>query len=92
MAEKLGVSQTDLAYAWVLRNPYVGTALTGASRPEQVYESVMALDAVKLLTDEAMGEIEQILHNRAVEAVRKTCIDMDSSDELPRADRVVWIH
>jgi aryl-alcohol dehydrogenase-like predicted oxidoreductase len=72
VAEKLGVSLTVLAYAWVLRNPHVSTALTGASKPEQVYESVKALGAVKLLTDEVMGEIEAILQNRPAEVARKT--------------------
>jgi aryl-alcohol dehydrogenase-like predicted oxidoreductase len=42
------------------------------SKPEQACESVKALDAVKLLADEAMSEIEQILQNKPVEVVAKT--------------------
>jgi aryl-alcohol dehydrogenase-like predicted oxidoreductase len=71
VAKKLGISQSTLAYAWVLKNKNVSTAITGASRPEQVYESVKALDAVKLLTDEVMEEIEKILGNKPVEMTRR---------------------
>lgn len=52
--------------------PYVSTVLTVASKPEQVCESAKALDAVKLLVDEVMSEIEQILQNKPVEVVTKT--------------------
>ena len=44
IADKLGITQTILAYAWVLRNKNVSSAITRASQPEQVYESVKALD------------------------------------------------
>lgn len=64
IADKLGVSQAQLAYAWVLRNKHVSSAITGASRPEQVYEAVGSLDKVKLLTDEVMEEIEKVLDNK----------------------------
>jgi voltage-dependent potassium channel beta subunit len=64
IADKLGITQTILAYAWVLRNKNVSSAITGASRPEQVYESVKALDVYKLLTDDVMEEIDSILNNK----------------------------
>jgi aryl-alcohol dehydrogenase-like predicted oxidoreductase len=64
IAKKLGISQSTLAYAWVLKNKNVSTAITGASKPEQVYESVKAIDAYKKLTDEVMEEIEKILGNK----------------------------
>jgi aryl-alcohol dehydrogenase-like predicted oxidoreductase len=51
------LTQTNLAYAWVLRNLYVDTALTGASRPEQVYECVKAMDALKLLMNEVKADL-----------------------------------
>lgn len=42
-----GLTMSQLALAWVLRRPEVSSALTGASRPEQVKENVRA-SGVKL--------------------------------------------
>ena len=50
--------------AWVLKNPHVASAITGASRPEQVWDSVKAIDAVPKLTQEVMDEIDQVLGNK----------------------------
>lgn len=64
IADKLGIKQSTLALAWVLKNPNVSSAIIGASSPEQVYENIRAIEAQKLLTDEIMEEIEQALQNR----------------------------
>lgn len=64
IADKLGISQGTLAMAWVLKNPHVASAITGASRPEQVYDSVKAIDAISKLTQEVMDEIDQVLSNK----------------------------
>ncbi len=50
IAADLGISMTQLALAWVLREPNLATAITGASRPEQVFENAAA-SGIKL--DEA---------------------------------------
>ncbi|KAH6683195.1 putative voltage-gated K channel beta subunit [Halenospora varia] len=71
VAEKLGVSQANLAMAWVLRNKNVSSAITGASRPEQVYESVNALTVVEKLTPEILEEIDGILANKPAVMVRR---------------------
>ena len=64
VAKKVGVSQSQLALAWVLKNPNVSSAIIGASSPEQVYENVAAVAAVAKLTPEIMEEIEGILNNK----------------------------
>jgi aryl-alcohol dehydrogenase-like predicted oxidoreductase len=64
VAEKLEISQATLAMAWVLKNKRVSSAITGASRPEQVYDSVKALSAVEKLTPEVLEEIDGILGNK----------------------------
>ncbi len=64
IAEKLGMTQAQLAYAWVLRNERVCSAITGASRPEQIYEAVAAVGMVELLTEEVVAEIEVVLGNK----------------------------
>lgn len=52
----------QLAIAWVLRNPNVAAALVGASRPEQLADTVKAsgvtLDADTLAAiDTALGDV-----------------------------------
>lgn len=64
VAEKLGTSQARLAMAWVLKNPNVSSAITGASRPEQIYDSVKSLELLPKMTDEVMQEIDEILGNK----------------------------
>lgn len=71
VADKLGVSQAILAYAWVLKNPNVASAITGASRVEQVYEAVRSLDAIEKLTPEVMKEIDDILGNKPEPLVKR---------------------
>lgn len=71
IAKKLDITQSTLAYAWVLKNKNVSSAITGASRPEQVYESVKAVAAYHKLTPEIMEEIEAILGNKPIEMTKR---------------------
>ena len=64
IADRLKCDTAALALAWVVRNPKVSSAITGASRPEQVVKSVKALEVVPKLTDEIMAEIDGILDNK----------------------------
>lgn len=61
IAEQAGLSMPQLAIAWVLQNPNVAAALVGASRPEQLADTVKAsgvkLDADTMTAiDEALGD------------------------------------
>jgi voltage-dependent potassium channel beta subunit len=71
IADKLDISQATLAMAWVLSNKNVSSAITGASRPEQVYDSVKALEAVPKLTPEVLKEIDEILGNKPTPMTRR---------------------
>ncbi|EHK96211.1 putative Voltage-gated potassium channel subunit beta-1 [Glarea lozoyensis 74030] len=71
IADKLEVTQAALALAWVLRNKNVSSAITGASRPEQVYESAKAFAVVKKLTPEILDEIDVVLGNKPPVLVRR---------------------
>lgn len=71
IADKLNISQATLAMAWVLSNKKVSSAITGASRPEQIYDSVKALAAVEKLTPELLKEIDDILDNKPAVMVRR---------------------
>ncbi|EGX45397.1 hypothetical protein TWF173_011062 [Orbilia oligospora] len=64
IADKLGCNCAQLALAWVLKNDHVSSAITGASRPEQIYDSVKALAILPKLSDALLGEIDEIWQNR----------------------------
>ena len=61
LADQAGLSMAQMAVAWVLGNPNVSAAIVGASRPEQLTDSVRAsgvtLDAdLRAAIDEVLGE------------------------------------
>ena len=62
LADRLGVSTSQLAIAWCAANPNVSSVILGASRVEQVHENLGALDALAQLTPEVMDEIVGIIH------------------------------
>lgn len=64
VAEGLGMSLTQLAIAWCLRNPNVSTVILGASKPEQIRENAGALDQAERLEPEVVERIEAVLGNR----------------------------
>ncbi|GAA1701079.1 aldo/keto reductase family protein [Microbacterium sediminicola] len=64
IAAEAGLTMPQLAIAWVLQNPNVAAALVGASRPEQLEDSVKAsgvvLDAdVMTAIDAALGPVAE---------------------------------
>ena len=63
IAKRRGQSLAQMALAWALRDKRVTSALIGASRPEQVIDSVRALDKLAF-TPEELKEID----GHAVEA------------------------
>lgn len=71
IAEKLGSDMATLALAWVIKNPNVSTAITGASKVEQITKSVKAIDLVSKLTPEIMDEIDKILDNKPEAMTRR---------------------
>ena len=60
IAKELGCSLPQLALAWCLKNPFVSTVITGASRVEQVHENMKAADVVDAITPEIMERIDVI--------------------------------
>jgi aryl-alcohol dehydrogenase-like predicted oxidoreductase len=59
IADEAGLTLSQLAIAWVLQNPNVSSAITGASRPEQVTENVKAA-GVKL-EEGVLKQIDEVL-------------------------------
>lgn len=60
IAKELGCTLSQFALAWCLKNPYVSTVITGASRVEQVHENMKASDVVDKITPEMMERIDEI--------------------------------
>jgi aryl-alcohol dehydrogenase-like predicted oxidoreductase len=59
IADELGITMAQLALAWVLREPNVASAITGASRPEQVEQNAAASGIE--LDDETIEAIDDAL-------------------------------
>jgi len=61
IADRLGCTRAQLAIAWCIKNPHVSSAITGATRAEQVKENLGALQVLPKLGDSVMHEIESLL-------------------------------
>jgi aryl-alcohol dehydrogenase-like predicted oxidoreductase len=59
IADDLGLSMAALAVAWVLQNDNVGSAIIGASRPEQVVDNVKAAGVT--LSGDVLARIDDVL-------------------------------
>lgn len=64
LAKELGTSLPKLAIAWCLKNPNVSTVILGASKVEQLEETLQSWEIVPLLTPEIESRIEEILQNK----------------------------
>lgn len=60
LAKELDCKLSQLALAWCLKNPFVSTVITGASRMEQVHENMQASEIVPKLTPEILERIDAI--------------------------------
>lgn len=60
LAQERGQSLAQMAIAWVLRHDAVTTALVGASRPEQIENSVGVIQNL-VFSDDELDKIEDIL-------------------------------
>lgn len=67
LANDLQTTLPKLAIAWVLKNQYVSTAILGASKPEQLQETLTSVDLLPKMSQEVMDKIELILNNKPVQ-------------------------
>ena len=69
LAEEAGMTMTTLAVAWVLANPAITAPIIGASRPDQLADSLAAVDAK--MTPELKKKLDELTVGwRAVDAER----------------------
>ena len=62
IADDLGLTMAQMALAWALQEENVASAITGASRPDQIDENVAASgvaidDGVMAMIDDALGDV-----------------------------------
>ena len=67
LAADLGVSQAQMAIAWILRRKVISSVITGATNLNQLEENLAATDALPLLTEDVIAHIDEILGNHPVE-------------------------
>jgi voltage-dependent potassium channel beta subunit len=60
ITKELDSTLSQLALAWCVKNPFVSTVITGASRVEQVHENMKAADVIEKITPEIMARIDEI--------------------------------
>jgi voltage-dependent potassium channel beta subunit len=60
IAKELDCTISQLALAWCLKNLYVSTVITGASRVEQVHENMKASEVAPKITPEILTQIDKI--------------------------------
>ena len=64
VADQAGLTMSQLALAWVLRQDNVAAAIIGASRPEQVHENAAAAGVT--LSDDTLRAIDDALGSVAI--------------------------
>jgi len=60
LAKKRGQTLAQMALSWILKDPRVTSVLIGASKPEQLADSLKCLDNIEFSTEE-LAHIENIL-------------------------------
>ena len=67
IAKELDCTLSQLALAWCVKNPFVSTVITGASRIQQVHENMKAAEVVDKITPEIMKRIDDIFETKKQE-------------------------
>jgi len=60
IAKELDCTLSQLALAWCLKNPFVSTVITGASRTEQVHENMKAAEVAPRITAGILERIDAV--------------------------------
>jgi voltage-dependent potassium channel beta subunit len=67
VAADLGITQAQLALAWILHRKVVSSVITGATKLSQLEDNLAAAEVVGSLTDDVLAQIDEILGNHPVE-------------------------
>jgi len=66
IAADIGMSMPQMAICWCLKNTDVSTVILGASKAEQLKETLASLNYLHNLSAEIMDKIEQVLNNKPI--------------------------
>ena len=61
IAKEIGLTSSQLAILWCLKNKDVSTVILGASKIEQLKENLEAIDHLNKMTDVIYNKINQLL-------------------------------
>ena len=61
VAADLGISQAQMAIAWILRRKLISSVITGATNLDQLNENLEAAEAVPLITEDVLANLDIIL-------------------------------
>jgi aryl-alcohol dehydrogenase-like predicted oxidoreductase len=67
ITREIGMSMPQMAIVFCLKNKNVSSVILGASRPEQLMETLKSTDLQTRLDDQIMDAIEGILQNKPVD-------------------------
>ena len=67
IAKELDCTVAQLSLAWCLKNPFVSSVITGASRVSQVQENMKAVEVIPELTPDVMNQIDKAFDVRKEE-------------------------
>lgn len=67
LTRELGMSMAQMAIVFCLKNKNVSSVILGASRPEQLMETLKATDLQDRMDDKIMDVIEGILQNKPID-------------------------
>jgi voltage-dependent potassium channel beta subunit len=61
VSDSLGLTLSQLAILWVLKNPRVSTAILGASKRSQLEENLQVVDMQEIMTEARYAELNEII-------------------------------
>jgi len=64
ISKGVGMSMSQFALGWLVRNKDVSTAIIGSKKPEQLEENIKAVELVGNITSDIEEKLEKILGNR----------------------------
>ena len=66
LANDLSISLPQLSVAWCIQNPNVSTAILGATKKEQLVDTLQAIEVLPKLTKEVNEKIEKIMGTKPI--------------------------
>lgn len=91
IAARFESSITQLALAWLIKNPNVSTCILGTSKVDQLQENFKALDIVEKIDDKVEAEIDEILGNSPMQEVYWRTIEVLDKRRVIINRRNEWI-